>query len=143
MAPTTNISTEAHRFNWLLGRFAASTAGVTEAIAVSSDGLLIAMSSALPRADADRLAAITSAINSLAAGASRVYDLGGPNKVIIDLVRGYVVVSALSAGSSLGVLASKDADLGVLAYEMAMFANRAGDVLTPQLIEELKTSVGS
>jgi predicted regulator of Ras-like GTPase activity (Roadblock/LC7/MglB family) len=143
MPPTQNISTEAQRFNWLLGRFAGDTAGVIEAIAVSSDGLLIAMSATLERADADRLAAITSAINSLAAGASRVYDLGGANKVIIDLDRGYLLVSTLSVGSSLGVLATKEANLGVLAYEMAMFANRAGDVLTPQLIEELKISVGS
>jgi hypothetical protein len=52
-------------------------------------------------------------------------------------------VSTLSVGSSLGVLATKEANLGVLAYEMAMFANRAGDVLTPQLIDELKISVGS
>src|SRR5262245_43994588 len=143
MPPTQNISTEAQRFNWLLGRFAGDTAGVIEAIAVSSDGLLIAMSATLERADADRLAAITSAINSLATGASRVYDLGGANKVIIDLDRGYLLVSTLSVGSSLGVLATKEANLGVLAYEMAMFANRAGDVLTPQLIEELKISVGS
>jgi predicted regulator of Ras-like GTPase activity (Roadblock/LC7/MglB family) len=142
MAPTQNISTEAQRFNWLLGRFAADTAGVIEAIAVSSDGLLVAMSATLNRADADRLAAITSAINSLATGASRVYDLGAPNKVIIDLDRGYVLVSAISVGSSLGVLATKEANLGVLAYEMAMFANRAGAVLTPQLIEELKTTIG-
>ncbi len=141
--PTQNISTEAQRFNWLLGRFATETAGVIEAIAVSSDGLLIAASATLERADADRLAAITSAINSLAAGASRVYDLGPSNKVIIDLERGYLLVSTMSIGSSLGVLATKEANLGVLAYEMAMFANRAGDVLTPQLIEELKISVGS
>jgi uncharacterized protein len=143
MQPTQNISTEVQRFNWVLGRFATGTAGVIEAIAVSSDGLLIAMSDTLARADADRLAAITSAINSLATGASRVYDLGMANKVIIDLDRGYLLVSSLSTGSSLGVLATKEANLGVLAYEMALFANRAGDVLTPQLIDELKISVGS
>jgi uncharacterized protein len=143
MQSTQNISTAVQRFNWLLRRFSAGTAGVIEAIAVSSDGLLIAMSATLERADADRLAAITSAINSLARGASRVYDLGSANKVIIDLDRGYLLVCTLGVGSSLGVLALKEANLGVLAYEMAIFANRAGDVLTPQLIEELKISVGS
>ncbi len=139
--PAYQISSEAQQFNWLLGRFATETAGVNEAIAVSSDGLLVAMSSNLTRADADRLAAITSAITSLANGAARVYDLGGTNKVIIDLDGGYLLVSAISPGSALGVLASKDANLGNLAYDMAMFANRAGAVLTPQLIDELKTTV--
>jgi len=80
-----HLSSEAQQFNWLLSQFAANTPEVIDAIAVSSDGLLIAVSNTLDRASADRLAAITSAIISLAQGAGRVYDLGEPNKVIIDL----------------------------------------------------------
>jgi uncharacterized protein len=137
-----HLSSEAQQFNWLLRQFAVNTPEVVDAIAVSSDGLLIAMSSAVDRADADRLAAITSAIVSLAQGAARVYDLGAPNKVIIDLDRGYLLVSAISAGATLGVLASRSANLGNLAYEMALFANRAGAVISPQLIEELKITLG-
>jgi predicted regulator of Ras-like GTPase activity (Roadblock/LC7/MglB family) len=137
-----HISADAQQFNWLLNQFAADTPLVADVIAVSSDGLLVAMTHSLDRADADRMAAITSAIISLAHGAARVYDLGAPNKVIIDLDRGYLLVSAISAGAVLGVLAAKSANLGQLAYEMAMFANRAGAVLTPGLIEELKSTVG-
>jgi predicted regulator of Ras-like GTPase activity (Roadblock/LC7/MglB family) len=59
----------------------------------------------------------------------------------MDMDRGYLLVSAIGAGSALGVLASRSADLGNLAYQMAVFANRAGSVLTPQLIEELKVTV--
>lgn len=140
--PVSQISPDAQSFNWLLNRFASETAGVSEAIAVSSDGLLMAMSSTLDRTEADRLAAITSAIMSLANGASRCYDLGEPNKVIIDLDHGYMLVSMISAGSALGVLATKSANLGNIAYEMALFTNRAGPVLTPQLVEELKITVG-
>ncbi|MGC4853033.1 roadblock/LC7 domain-containing protein [Micromonospora sp. DT4] len=139
--PGHQTSNEAQQFNWLLERFASDTAGVLEAIAVSSDGLLVALSATLSRADADRLAAITSALASLASGTSRVYDLGATNKVIIDMQRGYLLVSAISTGCSLGVLAQKDASLGNLAYEMAVFANHAGPVLTPQLIDELKLTV--
>jgi len=137
------LSDEAQQFNWLVNQFASTTPEVIDAIAVSSDGLLIAMSHKLDRANADRLGAITSAVISLAHGAGTVYDLGTPNKVIIDLDRGYVLVSSISAGATLGVLASRQANLGNLAYEMAVFANRAGEVISPQLIEELKSSVGS
>ncbi len=137
------LSSEAQQFNWLVNQFAGNTPEVIDAIAVSSDGLLIAVSQKLDRDNADRLAAITSAVLSLAHGAGSVYDLGNPNKVIIDLEGGYVLVSAISAGASLGVLASRAANLGNLAYEMAVFANRAGEVISPQLIEELKSSVGS
>jgi predicted regulator of Ras-like GTPase activity (Roadblock/LC7/MglB family) len=141
--PMRQLSPDARQFNWLLNEFARDVPGVVDAIAVSSDGLLVAMSNTLERADADRLAAITSAIVSLAGGASRVYDLGAPIKIVIDLERGFILVCAISAGSALGVLAAKSANLGALAYEMAMFANRAGSVLTPGLIDELKTTVGS
>ena len=42
------------------------------------------------------------------------------------------------------MLANKQASLGTIAYEMAMFANRATEVLTPGLIKkELKNTVGS
>jgi predicted regulator of Ras-like GTPase activity (Roadblock/LC7/MglB family) len=137
-----HLSSEAQQFNWLLSQFAGNTPDVADAIAVSSDGLLIAMSHKLDRASADRLAAITSAIISLAQGAGRVYDLGQPNKVIIDLDGGYLLVSSISTGAALGVLASRTANLGNLAYEMATFSNRAGEFISPQLIEELKVTVG-
>ena len=136
------LSAEAQNFNWLLGKFAAETAGVHEAIAVSADGLLMAMSAGQERAGADRLAAITSGITSLAGGAARAYQLGTLNKVIVDMAHGYLLVSAISSGSVLGVIAAKTANLGNIAYEMTLFATRAGAALTPQLINELKNSLG-
>jgi len=136
------VSTEAQNFNWLVSRFAQGTAGAIAAIAVSADGLLIAMSNDLARHNADRLAAIASAMLGLANGVSDAHPLGEPDKIIIELERGYLLVCTISIGCSLGVLASKQASLGTIAYEMAMFANRASSVLTPALIEELKNSVG-
>jgi predicted regulator of Ras-like GTPase activity (Roadblock/LC7/MglB family) len=136
------LSIDAQNFNWLVSRFAHDTGGVIAAIAVSSDGLLIASSSTLERANADRLAAISSAMLSLAHGASECHPLGQPDKVVIELTQGYLLVCTISAGSVLGVLATKQASLGTVAYEMALFANRATGVLTPRLIEELKFTIG-
>jgi uncharacterized protein len=141
--PTSGISVEAQNFNWLVTRFAQETAGVVAAIAVSSDGLLIAMSSDLDRANADRLAAIGSAMLSLANGVSECYPLGDPDKVVIEMAHGYLLVCTISVGCALGVLATKQASLGTVAFEMAQFANRASGALTPRLIEELKFTVGS
>lgn len=141
--PTSGISVEAQNFNWLVTRFAQETAGVVAAIAVSSDGLLIAMSTDLERANADRLAAIGSAMLSLANGVSECYPLGDPDKVVIELALGYLLVCTISVGCALGVLATKQASLGTVAFEMAQFANRASGALTPRLIEELKFTVGS
>jgi predicted regulator of Ras-like GTPase activity (Roadblock/LC7/MglB family) len=138
---TSGLSAEAQNFNWLLSRFTSDTAGVADAIAVSSDGLLIAMSGTQDRAGSDRLAAIVSGISSLAGGAAGSYGLGALNKVIVDMEEGYLLVSAVSKGCMLGVVAAKSSHLGNIAYEMTLFANRAGSVLTPYLINELKNSV--
>ena len=130
-------------FTWLLDRFATETAGVVDAIAVSSDGLLIAVSRLREQADSERLAAIVSGLTSLASGAAGNYGLGGLNQVIVDLEGGHVLVTAIGCGAVLGVVTSKEARLGNIAYEMALFANRAGSALTPQLVLELKNRVGA
>ncbi|MCW2503303.1 MAG: dynein regulation protein [Actinomycetia bacterium] len=135
------LSAEAENFSWLLNRFADQTQGVNEAIAVSADGLVMTMSSGMDRTRADQLAAITSAIVSLAAGAARCYDLGETDKIVIGLERGYLLVCSISVGSALGVLADHTANLGTIAYEAAVFVNRAGPVLTPQLINELRLAL--
>jgi predicted regulator of Ras-like GTPase activity (Roadblock/LC7/MglB family) len=139
----TDLRAAAADFTWLLDRFATETAGVVDAIAVSSDGLLIAVSRLREQADSERLAAIVSGLTSLASGAAGNYGLGGLNQVIVDLEGGHVLVTAIGCGAVLGVVTTKEARLGNIAYEMALFANRAGSALTPQLILELKNRVGA
>ena len=140
---TIELSPEAKTFNWLLDSFTAGTAGVLEAIAVSSDGLLMAMSAIKDRANAERLAAVVSGLTSLAGGASSSYAMGDINRIIIDMAEGYLLVTAISAGSVLGVMAERSVNLSTLAYEMTLFANKAGAALTPRLINELKSAVES
>ena len=135
------LSHEARNFNWLLDTFAAQTAGVLEAIAVSSDGLLIGASGHGGSDAADTLAAITSGLVSLAGGAARSYRLGVLDKVIIEMSDGYLVLMSVTAGCSLGVVADRKAQLGTIAFEMTLFADRVGDTVTPALINELKNSV--
>ncbi len=54
-----------------------------------------------------------------------------------------MLVSAIGSGAVLGVVTDKEAKLGNIAYEMTLFANRAGAALSPQLVLELKNSVGA
>src|SRR4051794_41902440 len=64
------LSAEAKTFNWLLDSFTSGTAGVIEAVAVSSDGLLMATSASKDRPNAERLAAVVAGLTSLAGGAA-------------------------------------------------------------------------
>src|SRR5207247_1486027 len=122
---TIQLSPEAQTFNWLLDSFTSGTAGVLEAVAVSSDGLLMAMSATRDRANAERLAAVVSGITSLSGGAAHWYSLGGLNRVIVDLANGYLLITSISAGSVLGVIADRSANLGAVAYERTLLASRA------------------
>ncbi|MFI9388607.1 roadblock/LC7 domain-containing protein [Kutzneria sp. NPDC052558] len=130
-----------HTFNWLLANFVRGTDGVRDAVAVSSDGLLIAMSEGLDRTSADRLAALVSGLSSLAKSASRNYDFDGLKLIMIEMKRGFLLVSAIDDGSCVGVIADSKCDIGLVGYEIAVLADRAGALLTPALISELRETL--
>ncbi|TCJ93172.1 roadblock/LC7 domain-containing protein [Nocardia alba] len=139
---TTHLPTaDPHTFNWLLANFVRDTDGVRDTVAVSSDGLLIAMSDGLDRTGADRLAAMVSGLSSLARSASRSYDFDGLELIMIEMKRGFLLVSALGEGSCLGVIADGGCDVGLVGYEMAVLAERATRLLDPLLISELRESL--
>ncbi len=135
------LSDEAQNVNWMLAQLVRDTTGVDHAICVSSDGLLMAASSTLDRAAADQLAAIVSGLTSLSDGAARVLELGGVNQIIVDMHNGFLFVSSIGGGSSLGVLADPSCDIGLIAYEMTLLVDRFGTMLTPTLIAELKSAL--
>ncbi|HWE90610.1 MAG TPA: roadblock/LC7 domain-containing protein [Pseudonocardiaceae bacterium] len=127
--------------NWLISNFVRDTDGVRDAVAVSSDGLLIAMSEGLDRTAADRLAALVSGLSSLARSASRSYDFDGLKLIMIEMRRGFLLASAIADGSCIAVLADSSGDVGLIGYEMAVLADRAGRLLNPALIAELRESL--
>jgi predicted regulator of Ras-like GTPase activity (Roadblock/LC7/MglB family) len=127
--------------NWLLDNFVRQTSGVEQAVAVSSDGLLMAISADLQRSDADKLAAMISGMTSLAYSASRLLQKGPMRQVITEFHGGYLLVSSISGGSCLGVMTPSDCDLGLVGYEATMLVQRIGALLTPELVVELKASL--
>ena len=135
------LSAEAQNFNWLVDSFVDNAAGVTDAVAVSSDGLLMAMSRSLGRDDAEHVAAIVTGFVSLGQSTSACFDFAGLNQVIVAMKQGYMFVSSISDGSALGVVATAGCDIGVVGYQTTLLVERAGAVLTPELISELRGSV--
>jgi predicted regulator of Ras-like GTPase activity (Roadblock/LC7/MglB family) len=136
------VSAEVRNFNWLLSSsFVDATPGVTDAVAVSSDGLLMAMSSSLERAGAEQLSAIIAGMTSLAESTARCFALGRLDQVIIAMEEGYLFVSAVSDGSSLGVVADRRCDVGAVGYQMTLLVQRVGAALSPSLVAQLKESV--
>ena len=140
-ADAPNASADVRNFNWLLSNFVETTSGVTDAVAVSSDGLLMAMSSTLERAGAEQLAAIIAGMTSLAESTARCFALGGLDQVIVAMQEGYLFVASVSDGSSLGVVADRRCDVGLVGYQMQLLVQRVGQALSPALVAELKENV--
>lgn len=136
-----SLSNEANNVNWLVVNFVERTPGVEQAVAVSSDGLLLALSATIDRAGADRLAAIITGMRSLSQGAAGELHKGPVIQVLVEMGSAYLFVSSIPGGSILGVVAGKNCDLGLVGYEIAMFVDRVGAQLTPSLVIELKNSL--
>ena len=67
--------------------------------------------------------------------------INGVTQTVVEMVRGFLFVMAISDGSVLAVLASSDCDMGLIGYEMALLVERAGDVHTPALRAELQNAL--
>jgi uncharacterized protein len=59
----------------------------------------------------------------------------------VAMDEGFLFVAAVSDGSSLGVVADRRCDVGGVGYQMQLLVQRAGAVLSPALVSELKESV--
>ncbi|KIF76675.1 hypothetical protein QR77_28025 [Streptomyces sp. 150FB] len=154
---TFGLSSEARNLHWLLNSFVEEVPGVRSVTVVSSDGLMLLSSDpeqaaeAVEAADATRqegprgssadLATIVSGIGSLTIGAAKLMDGGEVKQTMVAMEAGSVFVMAISDGSLLGVHASADCDMSVVAYHMALFVGRAGHALTPELRDELRKSM--
>jgi predicted regulator of Ras-like GTPase activity (Roadblock/LC7/MglB family) len=135
------LSNEARTLTWLVNNFVAEVPGVTHAIVVSADGLLLIASDRLPDEPAQQLAAVASGLRGLAESSSRLFDLGPCRQTIVRMTRGHLFVMAISDGSCLATLAAADSDMKVIAYQMTLLVESSGHVLTPQLRKELRTDI--
>lgn len=132
------MSDEASTLVWLVNKFVTDASGVTHAVVVSADGLLLTGSDEVPAEHAEQLAALASGMLSLAQGSSRLFGLGACDQTIVRMRYGYLFLMPISDGSCLAVLASAKCDMKVVAYQMTLFVENAGHVLTPELRGELR-----
>lgn len=127
MAQTANSSRE---LNWLLDGLVERVGQVRQAVVLSSDGLLMGTSAGLRREDAEHLSAVAASFQSLARGAGRQFGGGNVRQTIIEMDSAFLFVTAAGSSACLAVLADADADVGLVAYEMAMLVRRVGQHLS-------------
>jgi predicted regulator of Ras-like GTPase activity (Roadblock/LC7/MglB family) len=138
---TAELSFEAKNLGWLLNGFVRKVPGVREAVVLSADGLPMAVSEGLERDAAERFSAVASGLVGLAYGAAGRFGGGRVNEVIVEMEHAFLLVTGISDGSVLAAVADAGCDIGLVGYEMAVFVERAGGVLTPELRAELQGAV--
>jgi predicted regulator of Ras-like GTPase activity (Roadblock/LC7/MglB family) len=118
-----------NQLDWLLDDLVMRVPHITRAVFLSQDGLALGASRALDQADAEHLAALAAGFQSLARGAGRHFGGGDVRQTIIEMTSGFLFVSAAGQGTCLAVLTGAEADIGQVAYEMAILVQRTGDHL--------------
>lgn len=123
MTQTTNQSAN---LTWLLDDLVRRVPTAQQAVVLSADGLMMGASTGLSREDAEHLSAMAAGFQSLAKGASRHFKAGPVRQTVVEMESAFLLVTAAGQGACLAVVTSADADLGVIAYEMAMLVTRVG-----------------
>ena len=114
------------QLDWLLDALVARVAEDNRAVIHSRDGLAIGASSTLTREDSEYLCAAAAGFQSLARGTSEHFGGGAVRQTVVEMESAILFVMAAGEGSCLAVLAALGADLGQVAYEMALLVRRVG-----------------
>jgi predicted regulator of Ras-like GTPase activity (Roadblock/LC7/MglB family) len=112
------------KLSWLLEELVTGVVGARHAVVLSTDGMLIERSNGLPKDEADQLAAMASAIQSLAKGVGDRFDGGTVRQNIVEMARAFLFVTAAGEGACLALLADDTADMGMIGYEMNRLVQR-------------------
>src|SRR5579875_1368576 len=116
--------------SWLLDDLVHRVAQIRKAVILTQDGLAVAASRGLAQEDTEHLAALAAGFQSLARGAGRHFGGGQVRQTIIEMDAGFLFVSAAGQGTCLAVLSAANADVGLIAYEMAVLIRRSSEHLT-------------
>ena len=125
--PSTNQTAD---LDWLLDDLVERVPFAQQAVVLSADGLLIGASQGLSREDGEHLAAMAAGFQSLARSASRHFRAGTVRQTIVEMDSAFFFITSAGHGACLAVLSGAEADIGLIAYEMAMLVTRVGESMS-------------
>jgi predicted regulator of Ras-like GTPase activity (Roadblock/LC7/MglB family) len=120
------------QLSWLLDNLVTQVEPVEQALILSRDGLVVAASQGLSREDGEHLSALAAGVQSLANGTGRQFRKGAVRQTIIEMEEAFLFVIAAGKGTCLAVLTSAEANVGMIAYEMAVLVRRMGKYLAAE-----------
>ncbi len=117
--------------DWLLENLLERTPETRYALVLSKDGLKLCHTSGLNVDKADQLAAIASGIQSLSYGASVEFGdgTGGLRQSMTEFHGGLLFIVEAGEGAHLAVVASEEAEVGVIGHNMHELVEQLGEYL--------------
>ena len=115
---------------WLLDDLVTRVNQIDKALILSRDGLAIGASKGFTREDAEHLSAVAAGFQSLARGVGQHFGGGRIRQTIVEMDNIFLFVTSAGEGSCLAVLSPATADVGLIAYEMAILVKRVGPHLS-------------
>lgn len=124
---TTNANLE-----WLLENLVTNTRGAAHALVLSRDGLKLCHTRGLTMDKADQLSAIAAGVQALSQGASVEFGdgSGGVRQSMTEFHGGILFIVEAGEGAHLAVLATEDADVGLVGHNMNELVEQLGEFLT-------------
>lgn len=108
-----------------LDEFVNRVSAAEHAVALSPDGLLLAVSQGVDRELAEQLSSVVAGLQALALSAARYAGSGGVRQVIVQMHEAFLFVTATRGGAILAVQFAGDTDVDTMAYEVAVAAGQA------------------
>lgn len=135
-------ATTDEKLNWLLEGLLERTPGARHALVLSRDGLKLCRTPELSVDQADQLAAISAGIQSLSHGASVEFGdgTGGVRSAMAEFYGGVLFIVEAGAGAHLAVVASEDADVGLVGHNMSELVEQLGEHLVAPPRESAEAS---
>jgi predicted regulator of Ras-like GTPase activity (Roadblock/LC7/MglB family) len=124
--PLGRTTTPDSHLSWLVDDLVTRAAHAQKAAILSRDGLVLAASADLSREGAEHLAAMAAGLASLANGGARHFGIGQVHQILIEMDQGFLFVTSAGEGSCLAVIAGRQADVSLIAYEMALLVKQVG-----------------
>ncbi|MFE8950157.1 roadblock/LC7 domain-containing protein [Streptomyces sp. NPDC007856] len=121
---TSYVAETPAQLNWLLNDMVRNVPDIGHAVLLSTDGLMRGATDHLTRDHAERLAAVASGFHSLAKGTGRHFGGGAVRQTVVEMEAGFLFVCTAGENTVLAALTPDTADIGVVAYEMAMLVKR-------------------
>lgn len=116
---------------WLLENLVDRTPGATHALVLSRDGLKLCHTQRLTADKADHLAAIAAGVQALSQGASAEFGdgSGGVRQSMTEFHGGMLFIVEAGQGAHLAVLATEDADVGLIGHNMNELVEQLSEFL--------------